>query len=115
MASTPPAQPSPSDPKQADSKRASVLRMADVAPVDVDGLMAVYVGLGVWLAALIATLGWHAELEASGRGWWLATIAIGLGLGLFGLYYCLRRRSRLRRGLAVDPSEGRYLHKSPQN
>jgi hypothetical protein len=102
----------PSDPGRAPVKRrASLLRTADVAPVDVDGLAAVVVGLGVWLVALVLMLIFHDRLVASRRGWWLTTDLIALGLGLFGLYYCLRRRSRLRRGLSADPSEGRFVRR----
>ena len=91
------------------AQRASLLRMADVAPVDVDGLAAVLVGLAVWLVALVLMLIFHERLADAGRSWWIVTDLIALGLGLFGLYYCLRRRSRLRRGLSADPSEGRFV------
>jgi hypothetical protein len=66
--------------------------VADVDPLDVDGVRTVEVGVGLWLVAFIALLPFYGRLADDGRGWWLWTCMAGLGLGLFGLEYCRRRR-----------------------
>ncbi|WP_346384813.1 DUF2530 domain-containing protein [Nocardioides sp.] len=66
--------------------------LADVDPLDVDGVRTIEVGVGIWLVAFIALLPFYGRLEDSGRGWWLWTCMAGFGLGLFGLEYCRRRR-----------------------
>lgn len=68
---------------------------AAVQPLDVTGVRTVAVGTGLWLLAFIALLPFHSTLSDHGRGWWLWTCAAGLGLGLVGLEYCRRRRTRL--------------------
>lgn len=66
--------------------------VAQVAPLDVDGVRTTEVGVAVWLVAFIAMLPFYGALEDSGRTWWLWTCLAGFGLGLFGLEYCRRRR-----------------------
>lgn len=66
--------------------------VAQVAPLDVDGVRTVEVGAAVWLVAFIALLPFYGALQDSGRTWWLWTCMAGFGLGLFGLEYCRRRR-----------------------
>ena len=66
--------------------------VAQVAPLDVDGVRTVEVGVAVWLVAFIALLPFYGALADSGRTWWLWTCMAGFGLGLFGLEYCRRRR-----------------------
>ena len=72
--------------------------VADVEPLDVDGVRTVEVGVGLWLLAFIGLLPFYGRLEDSGRVWWLWTCRAGFGLGLFGLEYCRRRRNRRRDG-----------------
>jgi len=86
--------------------RRPVLRNADVAPLDLDGITSVIVGSALWLAALVFVLVRHDHLNDTGRGWWLYSVLAGLTLGLIGFVYCMRRRSRVRRGLSADPTEG---------
>ena len=69
--------------------------VADVDPLDVDGIRTVSVGAGLWLLGFVALLPFYGRLEESGRGWWLWTCLAGFGLGLFGWEYC-RRRKRTR-------------------
>lgn len=72
--------------------------VADVEPLDVDGVRTVAVGAGLWLVAFVALLPFYSELRDSGREWWLWTCMAGFGLGLFGYEYCRRRRkARTRR------------------
>jgi hypothetical protein len=57
----------------------------------------VAVGTALWLIAFVVMIPFAGDLEADGRLWWLATAAVGFGLGLLGLAIVLRRRARLRR------------------
>jgi H+/Cl- antiporter ClcA len=66
--------------------------VADVEPLDVDGVRTVLVGSIAWAVAFVALLPFYGELEESGRTWWLWTCLAGFGLGLFGYEYCRRRR-----------------------
>ena len=72
--------------------------VADVEPLDVDGVRTVEIGTLFWLVASLALLPFYGRLEADGRTWWLWTCLTGFGLGLFGVEYC-RRRRRLRQAL----------------
>ncbi len=66
--------------------------IADVEPLDVDGVRTVQVGSLLWFVAFLALLPFYGQLQDSGRTWWLWTCLAGLGLGLFGLEYTTRRR-----------------------
>ncbi len=66
--------------------------VADVDPLDVDGIRTVEVGVGLWLLGFIALLPFYGRLQDEGNAWWLWTCLAGFGLGLFGLEYCRRRR-----------------------
>lgn len=70
-------------------------QVAKVQPLDVTGVRTVAVGACLWLVALVVLIPFYGTLRDSGRGWWLWTCVAGLGLGLVGLEYCRRRRSRL--------------------
>ena len=69
--------------------------VADVDPLDVDGMRTVSVGVGLWLLGFVALLPFYERLQDAGRGWWLWTCLAGFGLGLLGWEYC-RRRTRAR-------------------
>ena len=66
--------------------------VADVEPLDVDGVRTVQVGLGIWFVTFLALLPFWGALADADRTWWLWTCMAGFGLGLFGLEYCRRRR-----------------------
>ncbi|MEV7430421.1 MULTISPECIES: DUF2530 domain-containing protein [unclassified Nocardioides] len=66
--------------------------VADVEPLDVDGVRTVEVGVALWLVGFLALLPFYGRLADDGRTWWLWTCLAGFGLGLFGLEYCRRRR-----------------------
>ena len=70
------------------------LLIADVDPLDVDGVRTVEVGTAAWLVAFVALLPFYGRLEAAGEAWWLWTCLAGFGFGLLGLEYCRRRRKR---------------------
>ncbi|MCH1868941.1 DUF2530 domain-containing protein [Nocardioides sp. CFH 31398] len=66
--------------------------VADVEPLDVDGVRTVEIGVALWAVAFVALLPFWGRLEEDGRLWWLWTCLAGFGLGLLGLEYCRRRR-----------------------
>ncbi len=66
-------------------------------PLPYDGVASVAVGTVLWLVALAIMVPFAGDLEAAGRLWWLATAAVGFGLGLLGLLIVVRRRARLAR------------------
>jgi hypothetical protein len=66
--------------------------VADVEPLDVDGVRTIEVGTAAWLVAFVALLPFYGRLQDSGDEWWLWTCLAGFGLGLFGLEFCRRRR-----------------------
>lgn len=68
--------------------------VADVEPLDVDGVRTVAVGTALWALAFVLLLPFYGRLEDSGRGWWLWTCVAGFGLGIIGWDYCRRRRRR---------------------
>jgi len=75
--------------------------IAEVEPLDVDGVRTVEVGTALWFVAFLALLPFYGRLEDSGRVWWLWTCMAGVGLGLIGLEYC-RRKRRARTELAAE-------------
>ena len=66
--------------------------VAQVEPLDVDGVRTTEVGTALWLLGFLGLLPFWGALEESGRTWWLWTCLAGFGLGLCGLEYCRRRR-----------------------
>lgn len=81
--------------------------VADVEPLDVDGVRTVAVGTALWAVAFVLLLPFYGRLEESGRAWWLWTCVAGFGLGIIGWDYCRRRRRRtLETGEAVGNDAG---------
>ena len=70
--------------------------VADVEPLDVDGVRTIAVGTGRGMVAFLALLPFYGTLVENGTSWWLWTCVAGFGLGLLGLEYCRRRRNHLR-------------------
>ena len=66
--------------------------VADVEPLDLDGVRTVEVGTIAFLIGFVALLPFYGSLADDGRTWWLWTCLAGFGLGLFGIEYCRRRR-----------------------
>lgn len=81
----------------------SLFTVADVPPLDVDGVRTVQVGTALWAIAFVALLPFYGSLQESGRLWWLWTCSAGLSMGLFGIEYCKRRRDRLAEQEATPP------------
>jgi len=67
--------------------------VAQVAPLDVDGVRTTEVGTALWLVGFLGLLPFWGTLRDSGHTWWLWTCLAGVGLGLCGLEYCRRRRN----------------------
>jgi len=79
--------------------------VADVEPLDVDGVRTVQVGTAVFFVGFLALLPFYARLEDNGHTWWLWMCLTGVGLGLFGLEYYRRRRAfRAERTAEEGPS-----------
>jgi hypothetical protein len=76
--------------------------VADVDPLDVDGVRTLEVGSALWLVGFVALLPFYGRLEEAGNLWWLWTCLAGFGLGLFGLEYCRRRRRARTERAATD-------------
>lgn len=66
--------------------------VADVDPLDVDGVRTVAVGTALWLVGFVMLLPFIGRLEEDGHLWWLWTCLAGFGLGLTGWDFCRRRR-----------------------
>ncbi len=70
--------------------------VADVPPLDIDGVATVAIGTAAWALTFVALLPFYGALRDHGRAWVLWTCLAGFGLGLLGLEYCRRRRNYLR-------------------
>ena len=68
--------------------------VADVEPLDVDGVRTVAVGSALWLLGFVMLLPFAGRLAEADRQWWLWTCLAGFGLGVIGWDYCRRRRNR---------------------
>ena len=67
--------------------------VADVEPLDVDGVRTAQVGTAVFLLGFLALLPFYGRLAENDSTWWLWSCLTGVGLGLLGLEYCKRRRA----------------------
>ena len=77
--------------------RGTTHKVAEVEPMDLDGVRTMTVGTILWGVAALALVPFLGTLEADGRSWWLWTALAGFGLGLIGIEYCRLRRNALRR------------------
>jgi hypothetical protein len=67
----------------------------ELTPLEVNGITAVTVGTGVWSVATLIMVLMRDQLEASGRGDWIAIGVCGIILGLLGMRYTKRRAARI--------------------
>lgn len=58
-----------------------------------------------WAVALVVLALLRADIPASAR-WWIWTCAVGVGLGLFGLWYVPRVRRARGQGPRRSPASG---------
>jgi hypothetical protein len=77
--------------------------VAQVDPLDVDGVRTVAVGTVMWLVAFVLLLPFYGRLQSEDKVWWLWTCLAGFGLGLLGLDYCRRRRRARQARIAASP------------
>lgn len=75
--------------------------LADVEPLDVDGVRTVEVGTVLFFLGFVGLLPFYGALREDGRTWWLWMCLAGMALGLFGIEYC-RRRRKARHELEED-------------
>lgn len=80
--------------------------VADVDPLDVDGVRTVAVGAGLWLAAFVLLLPFAGRLADTDRVWWLWTCLAGFGLGVIGWDHCRRRRKQRHEREALRDGSG---------
>jgi uncharacterized protein DUF2530 len=69
--------------------------VAEVEPLDVDGVRTVAIGSVAWIVAFPAMLPFIGTLRDHDKLSWLWICIAGFGLGLIGLEYCRRRRNLL--------------------
>jgi Protein of unknown function (DUF2530) len=69
--------------------------VADVEPLDVDGVRTVAIGSVAWIVAFVSLLPFIGALRDHDRLSWLWICIAGFGLGLIGVEYCRRRRNLL--------------------
>ena len=68
-----------------------------LTPLEVNGITAVTIGTGIWSVATLIMVLMRDQLEASGRGDWIAIGVCGIILGLLGMRYTRRRAARIER------------------
>ena len=66
-----------------------------LTPLEVNGITAVTIGTGIWSVATLIMVLMRDQLEASGRGDWVAIGVCGIILGLLGMRYTKRRAARI--------------------
>lgn len=69
----------------------------ELMPLEVNGITAVTIGTGIWSIATLVMVLMRDQLEASGRGNWVAIGVCGIILGLLGMRYTKRRVARIER------------------
>ncbi len=78
--------------------------VADVDPLDLDGVRTMQVGTALWAIAIVLILPFYGRLEDDGHLWWLWTCVAGFGLGLVGWDHCRRRRNARQTKQQSTPS-----------
>ena len=86
---------------------AEVVGAPELVPVDADGVAVVTAGTVAWWVVFVVLLAFHGRLEDNGHGDWLWIALAGGVLGLYGVYYCRRRRDAIRRDReGLSPARG---------
>lgn len=80
-----------------DSVSASRDLKTELTPLEVNGITAVTIGTGIWSVATLVMVLMRDQLEAAGRGDWVAIGVCGIILGLLGMRYTKRRVARIER------------------
>ena len=71
--------------------------VADVEPLDLDGVRTIQVGTALWAIGFVVLFLLRHRLEQHGHGWWVWVAVAGFGLGLVGWEHTTRRRRQRRR------------------
>jgi len=82
---------------ESDQSRSGRSQRNELSPLEVNGITAVTIGTGIWSAATLIMVLMRDQLEASGRGDWIAIGVCGIFLGLLGMRYTKRRVARIER------------------
>lgn len=69
----------------------------ELKPLEVNGITAVTLGTITWSVATLIMVLMRDQLEAAGRGNWIAIGVAGITLGLLGMRYTKRRAARIER------------------
>ena len=69
----------------------------ELKPLEVNGITAVTLGTIIWSVATLIMVLMRDQLEAAGRGNWIAIGFAGITLGLLGIRYTKRRAARIER------------------
>ena len=85
---------------ESESGSANQASKKELKPLEVNGITAVTVGTGIWSVATLVMVLMRDQLEASGRGDWVAIGVCGIILGLLGMRYTKRRVARIERAKA---------------
>ena len=80
---------------ESDQSRSGRSQQNELTPLEVNGITAVTIGTGIWSAATLVMVFMRDQLEASGRGNWIAIGVAGIALGLLGMRYTKRRAARI--------------------
>jgi hypothetical protein len=67
----------------------------ELMPLEVNGIKAVTIGTVIWSVATLIMVFMRDQLEAAGRGNWIAIGVAGIILGLLGMRYTKRRAARI--------------------
>ncbi len=86
-------------PEPSAASEPAVSSVADLKPLDVDGVGAVLYGTIAWTVALVLCLLLRDRLAADGHGWFVWASLAGALLGLAGLVF-VRRRAAVYRAAA---------------
>jgi hypothetical protein len=74
-------------------------------PMEVDDVLIVSIGTGLFALAFLVMLPLHSSLQSGGHGRWPWIALAGAVLGLFGIWYCHRRAVRINRSPRRKPDE----------
>jgi undecaprenyl pyrophosphate phosphatase UppP len=70
------------------------VRLPDPEPLETNDVLAVAVGTGAWVVALVVLLFLHHTLERHHTTWWYWVCLTGIALGCAGLFVTIRQRKR---------------------
>ena len=73
----------------------SKLRLVNLSPIQITGILAVQLGTLAWMITLIDLLFSRSWLTETGRANWIWIAVSGIILGLVGFRYTTRRAKRL--------------------